>query len=141
MTAFEGWAVVEFLGHRVRYGRVSEVTVFGEPFCRIDLPTEPPTFELYAGKSVYGLRPASEEQVRAYHAPRPLLAACAEVVVKDAEWDDEDGTCGWCGEELGSEETVAAPAGTGNVPWHARCADSELELVGAPPVAPTGAGQ
>lgn len=26
--AFEGWAVVELLGHRVRYARVSEVTMF-----------------------------------------------------------------------------------------------------------------
>jgi hypothetical protein len=91
MTAatFEGWAVLELLGHRVRYGRISEVTAFGEPFCRIDMPTDPPTFELYAGKSVYGLRPASEESIRAYHRPRPALAS-GERVVDDDDWDERD---------------------------------------------------
>lgn len=87
-AAFEGWAVVELLGHRVRYGRVSEVTLFGEPFCRVDMPTEPPTFELYAGKSLYGLRPASEESIRAYHKPRPALSS-GEVAIDDDEWDGE----------------------------------------------------
>jgi hypothetical protein len=80
--AFEGWAVVELLGHRISYGRVSEVVVFGEPFCRIDFPTDPPTFELYSGKSVYGLRPASEESIRAYHA-RPAVLSSGEVLIDD----------------------------------------------------------
>lgn len=88
--AFEGFAVVELLGHRVRYGRVSEVTIFGEPFCRIDMPTDPPTFELYAGKSIYGLRPASEASVRAYHAPRPVLESGEHVVDDDEDWGDDD---------------------------------------------------
>jgi hypothetical protein len=75
MTApgFEGWGVLELLGHRVRYGRISEVVQFGEAFCRIDFPTDPPTFEIYAGKSIYGWRPATEQQIRAIHAPRLAL--------------------------------------------------------------------
>lgn len=93
-AAFEGWCVLELLGHRVRYGRVSEVSMFGEPFCRIDVPTEPPTVEFYAGKSVYGLRPANEDTIRAYHRPRAALPAGEVLVEDDADdnWspDDED---------------------------------------------------
>ncbi len=57
-----------------------------EPWCRIDFPTEPPTFELYSGKSVYGIRPASEASVRAYHV-KPQALASGEVLVDDAEFD------------------------------------------------------
>lgn len=93
MSAFEGWAVVELLGHRVRYGRVTEVTMFGEAFCRIEIPADPPTVEHYSGKALYGIREASEASIRAYHAPRRTLTA-GEVVVDDSEWD---GTCSECG--------------------------------------------
>lgn len=89
-AAFEGWAVLELLGHRVRYGRVSEVTIFGEPWCRIDFPTDPPTFELYSGKSVYGIRPASEASMRAHHA-KPQALASGEMLVDDAEFDEGEG--------------------------------------------------
>ena len=87
-AAFEGWAVVELLGHRVRYGRVSEVTMFGEAMLRVEMPTDPPTEEFYAGKALYGITPASEERIRAYHAPRRALTAGVlegEVVVDDNE--------------------------------------------------------
>lgn len=92
MSAFEGWAVVELLGHRVRYGRVTEVTMFGEAFCRIEIPTEPPTVEHYSGKALYGIREASEATIRAYHAPRRALPE-GEVVVDDADWDADEEDC------------------------------------------------
>lgn len=145
MGAFEGWAVLELLGHRIRYGRVTEVTAFGEPMCRIDIPTEPPTFELYAGKSIYGLRPASEESIRAYHAPRKLLATAPapdddgddiDLDEYDAdtggqhddEPDDEDDgpQCAFCAEPLGTKPSERVSVETGpdgeSEMWHERCA-------------------
>lgn len=140
MAVFEGWAVLELLGHRVRYGRVSEVTAFGEPMCRIDIPTEPPTFELYAGKSIYGLRPASEESIRAYHAPRRQLPAAEDesedidVDEFDADTggqhddepdDDDDGPqCAFCAEPFGDEPTTRVETGPDDEgeTWHERCA-------------------
>lgn len=137
--AFEGWAVVELLGHRVRYGRASEVTMFGEAFCKIEIPSEPPTIEFYSGKALYGIRPASEESIRAYHAPRRALAAPVlegEVVVDDDEFDadscgqhddepdeDDEPACAFCAESLGTEPTERVETGPeGEVEiWHARC--------------------
>lgn len=133
MSAFEGWAVVEILGHRVRYGQVSEVTAFGEPFCRIDLPTEPPTFELYAGRSIYGLRPASEATIRAYHAPRRALTT-GERVVDDGDWDSVDEPdepqCAFCAQPLGDEPTERVDSGPDSdvEVWHARCVHERAEI-------------
>ena len=37
-TKFEGWAIVEFMGHVKAAGFVREELVFGEPLIRIDVP-------------------------------------------------------------------------------------------------------
>lgn len=131
MAAFEGWAVVELLGHRVRYGRASEVTMFGEAFCKIEIPSEPPTIEFYSGKALYGIRPASEESIRAYHAPRRALTS-GETVVDDGEWDDDPGDpthCGGCSAPLGDEPTVrvADHEDSDSAIWHERCAKEHAD--------------
>lgn len=148
MAAFEGWAVVELLGHRVRYGRVSEVTMFGEAMLRVEMPTDPPTEEFYAGKALYGIKPASEERIRAYHAPRRALTAGVlegEVVVDDNEWggDDEpdvDGDdpeirmCGGCRMSIRFGEPTAEVQvdEDGPATWHESCAKANAEHVAAP---------
>lgn len=143
MSAFEGWGIVELLGHRIRYGRVSEVVVFGEPFCRIDMPTDPPTFELYAGKSIYGLRPASEATIRAYHAPRRALTAGAPDDPSDWPDDDTDEPqCSFCAEPLGTEPTERVETGPeGEVEiWHEHCAaEHAASAAGDPDPAPINA--
>lgn len=35
---FEGWCVLELLGHRRIGGYVRDVTLFGSRFCRVDIP-------------------------------------------------------------------------------------------------------
>lgn len=133
--AFDGWAVVELLGHRVRYGRASEVTMFGEAFVKIEIPSEPPAVEYYSGKALYGIRPASEDLIRAYHAPRAALSAgSARALDEDiGDHDDEDdGTCGGCsGPLLIGEPTVrvADHEDSDNEIWHERCAKEHAELV------------
>jgi len=53
-----GPARVELMGHRIRIGIVSEVTLLGQPFLRIDFPQdENLTPEFYRPDAVYGLLP------------------------------------------------------------------------------------
>lgn len=135
-AAFEGWAVLELLGHRVRYGRVSEVTMFGEPFCKIEQPSDPPTIEFYSGKSIYGLRPAGEASIRAYHAPRRALAAGDDdddEIDADSGGQHDDGDPEPISEQLcpGCSEPIADDAGgdfeayprDGQL-WHRSCVEA-----------------
>jgi hypothetical protein len=63
--AFEGWAMVELMGHRQRIGFVKEVEMFGGKLLRIDLPIEGgEVTEFYGCSSIYALRPISEEVAR-----------------------------------------------------------------------------
>lgn len=123
-TPFNDWAVLELLGHRIRYGKVSEVTMFGEAFCKIEIPGEPPAVEFYSGKALYGIRPASEESIRAYHAPRKLLVTGPEPSDEDRDEEDDGPQCAFCAEPLGDEPTERVETGPdGEVEiWHERCA-------------------
>lgn len=77
---FEGWALLELMGHRRRAGFVRDVEMFGTRLLRIDIPlvketpatqAEPcgdtikvKTTEFYGGGAVYGLHPCDEETAR-----------------------------------------------------------------------------
>lgn len=65
-VAFEGWAIVELMGHRQRGGFVKDVEMFGGKMLRIDIPVEPDKHvtEFYGCSAIYALRPCSEEIVR-----------------------------------------------------------------------------
>jgi hypothetical protein len=76
-AAFEGWALVELMGHRQRVGLVREVEMFGGKFLRIDIPYESGEItEYYGASALYALRPCSEEiardSVRQLYDPRPV---------------------------------------------------------------------
>lgn len=65
-TAFEGWAVLELMGHRKLAGFVREVTVAGAGFLRLDVPGDgaDAVTQFYPPSSVYCLTPTSEEIAR-----------------------------------------------------------------------------
>ena len=64
--AYEGWAVVELMGHRQRAGRVSQVEMFGTHLLRLDMPHgDGEATEFYGGSSIYAVRPCTEEVGRA----------------------------------------------------------------------------
>jgi hypothetical protein len=82
---FEGWAILELMGHRRLTGRVSEVEIAGSSFIRIDVPgfvhTEPTgeqeereaATQFYSPAAVYCITPTTEEIVRATRtAPMPV---------------------------------------------------------------------
>lgn len=64
-AAYEGWAILELMGHRRRAGRVAEVEMFGGKLLRIDIPAgDGEVTEFYGATSIYSLRPATEEVAR-----------------------------------------------------------------------------
>lgn len=66
--SFEGWAILELMGHRKMAGRVSEAVVGGASFVRIDVPADgdaAPATQFYAPGAVYCITPTTEEMARA----------------------------------------------------------------------------
>ena len=79
MTAasFDGWAILELMGHRIRIGLVQEAEMFGVKMLRIDIPAGDGTVtEFYQPQVIYALRPVAEEIARTeaarYGDPRPV---------------------------------------------------------------------
>lgn len=63
--AFEGWAMLELMGHRQRIGYVQEVEMAGGKLMRIDIPNEGGDItEFYGCSAIYSLRPVTEEVAR-----------------------------------------------------------------------------
>ncbi len=63
-ATFEGWVILELMGHRVLAGYVTEHTVAGTPFLRLDIPgveDRPPVTQFYSGASVYCMTPTTED--------------------------------------------------------------------------------
>lgn len=64
-SAFEGWAILELMGHRQRPGYVKEVEIAGGKMLRIDIPApDGEVTEFYGAASLYCLRPVSEQIAR-----------------------------------------------------------------------------
>lgn len=65
---YNGWSVLELLGHRRLHGLVQETTLAGAGMLRIDVyegPAETPALtQYYPPSSVYCLTPATEEACR-----------------------------------------------------------------------------
>ncbi len=64
---FEGWAVVELMGHRKLAGYVREQQVAGAGFLRIDVPgdgDESIATQIYSPGAIYCLTPVTEELAR-----------------------------------------------------------------------------
>ncbi len=71
----EMWAVVEVMGHRRFAGFVSEQSLGGVSFIRVDVPeveangeTLPPFTKLLGAGSIYAISPCTEETARAFAA-------------------------------------------------------------------------
>ncbi len=65
---FDHWAIVEIMGHQRIAGRVSEETIAGASYLRVDVPQveDLKAFTKYFGTSaIYAITPVSEEIARA----------------------------------------------------------------------------
>lgn len=99
---FEGWAIIELMGHRQRGGYVKDVEMFGGKLLRVDIPVAADTTvtEFYGCTAIYALRPCSEEIVRDHVSkscggdPRPVRPVEYRLENKrsaeDAHDDDEE---------------------------------------------------
>lgn len=72
---FEAWAIVEVMGHRQFAGFVSEQSIGGASFVRVDVPeleadgeALPGFTKLLGAGSIYAISPCSEETARAFAA-------------------------------------------------------------------------
>lgn len=76
-SKYEGWTILELMGHRRLGGFVREVQVAGAGFLRIDVPMEngPDLTQFYPPASVYAITPTTEEMARAvakWNRPQPV---------------------------------------------------------------------
>lgn len=67
-NGFEGWAVIELMGHRRLAGYVTEVEIAGKGMLRLDIPVTGPEERLatqfYSPQSLYCITPTTEETAR-----------------------------------------------------------------------------
>lgn len=100
MSGFEGWGILEIMGHRRLAGMITEVEIAGAPMLRIDVPSDPPATQFYSASSIYALTPTSEDTAR--HIARSmskvepvkvweLPAATVGSNVDDDGFDDDGG--------------------------------------------------
>lgn len=101
---FEGWAVLELMGHRKLGGYVKQVEIFGAAMCRIDVPETvktPAATQFYSSSAIYCVTPTTEEiakRMAAGYQPEPVsvwqlpppVATPARSKTRDMFDDDED---------------------------------------------------
>lgn len=97
---FETWAIVEVMGHRQFAGFVSEQSIGGSSFVRIDVPANEQYglhafTKLLGAGSIYAISPCTEETARAfaaqsrsksfseYEAPRLPSQCCSVEFIED----------------------------------------------------------
>lgn len=95
---FEGWAILELMGHRKLAGRVSEANIGGGAFIRIDVPGDGADVatQFYAPGAVYCITPCTEDLARRTAAgcrPAPVTEyelSPARRLAPPSERDDTD---------------------------------------------------
>jgi len=76
-NAFQGWAIVELMGHRRLAGYCSQAEMYGAALLRVDVPAKEglSATQFYGGGSIYCLTPTTEETARAFatrNQPAPV---------------------------------------------------------------------
>lgn len=94
--SFEGWAILELMGHRRLAGYLREQSVAGAAMVRIDVPGQGEHVEatqFYAPSAVYCITPTTEDMARrvaAMSMPAPVQRWELPAPPKDAEDGDDD---------------------------------------------------
>lgn len=102
---YEGWAILEIMGHRRLGGRLSTATVAGTSLLKIDVYTDdfldPSATQFYSPAAIYAITPCTEETARRvagtvapvaiWELPRPALPAVASIEdLADEHMDELD---------------------------------------------------
>lgn len=116
---FEGWAILELMGHRKLAGRISEANIGGGAFIRIDVPGEAADVatQFYAPGAVYCITPCTEDVARRTAAgcrPSPVteyeLAPARRLPAPPDDADDADDDCWEEAVEASTEATTSTDA-------------------------------
>jgi hypothetical protein len=120
-ATYEGWTILELMGHRRLGGYVREQELAGAGFLRIDVPGEdgaPVATQLYSASAVYALTPTTEEMARTValrtriepvqrwelpRLPAPELESGICTTCQSERYDLLDGVCGSCRVVVGRE--------------------------------------
>ncbi len=96
-SGFEGWAILELMGHRRLGGKLSEATIAGGAFIRIDIPhpNRAGLFrasQVYSPAAVYAITPTTEEIACAIgrRAPEPVSRWELPPLTGPGQTDDPD---------------------------------------------------
>lgn len=93
---FRSWAVVEIFGHERIAGEVSEQTIGGGSFIRVDVPAvgdQAAFTRFYGDKAIYSIQPVSEEIARHAAAAmrvRPVSVYLVLPAPSEGDLDDID---------------------------------------------------
>jgi len=60
---FSEWAILELMGHRKLAGKITEATIGGAAFVRLDVPGNPGVTQFYSPQAIYCITPTTEEMV------------------------------------------------------------------------------
>lgn len=104
-AAYEGWAIIELMGHRQTAGRVAEVQLAGVPMLRIDTPGKNGKFlatQFYGGSAIYCATPCDEATAKQFLAKQAYnLPPAIELVLSEPrqpslpspdrdDWDEDE---------------------------------------------------
>lgn len=101
---FEIWGILEIMGHQTYAGHISEQTIAGDGFIRVDVPQvgELPAFtKIFGAASIYAITPTTEEVARmraeslrqsplsVYDLPAPVRQMMGRAALPAAEQADD----------------------------------------------------
>jgi hypothetical protein len=93
-ATFESWAIVELFGRQQMAGRVTEQTIAGQGFVRVDVPQVDDRggfTRLFGPSAIYSIIPVDEETARAFvrrNFAAPIQPWQLELPEKTEERDD-----------------------------------------------------
>lgn len=95
--AYEGWAILELMGHRRLAGRIRQIEQYGQAMLQIDVPTpvegneEKWTTQFYSGSAIYCVTPTTEEIARGVAMrAQPTPAHLFELGMREPSDDDPE---------------------------------------------------
>jgi len=91
-SEFEGWAIVELMGHRRLGGFVTEVEVAGTAMLRVDVPAQlgVEATQFYSAAALYCLTPTTEAMARAAAASARVEPVHRWELPREALLGDDD---------------------------------------------------